>query len=375
MNRRSDTGGGGAGIRNASGMAERPSASTQLEHLELLSSLDGGLITTARLRESGLGSGHVLERMLSSGVLVRIRHGAYALGSVWQPMRPEQRYRLFVMASARVARHELTVSHLSAAAMHGLPLVGAWPRTVHVLEPLASGGGSAPLLTRHRGVPQAETVMVDGVRVTALARTLADVAVCEPLARSVPALDAALRQARRAAEAQAVRHGSAWGSTRVREAGRMGEEPARSALRTELEQLAPRRWRARAERALAFANGAADSVGESLSRVRFLELGFEIPELQVRFDGADGHDAFADCYWRGVRKIGEFDGEHKYLRGAILKPGQDPGEIVFREKRREDALRRQVDSVSRWTWDIVLPPLRFNRFLTEHEVPRASARP
>ncbi|HEY9424913.1 MAG TPA: hypothetical protein VIP54_08950 [Microterricola sp.] len=127
---------------------------------------------------------------------------------------------------------------------------------------------------------------------------------------------------------------------------------------------------AKAARAIDFANGLADGRGESLSRVRFLQLGFQIPEVQVRFDCVNGRIAFVDFWWRGIRKAGEFDGKYKYLRGAIVKPGQDPGEIVFAEKRREDALRPQMNSMARWIWDEVLPPRTFLRFLTEHGVPR-----
>jgi hypothetical protein len=104
--------------------------------------------------------------------------------------------------------------------------------------------------------------------------------------------------------------------------------------------------------------------------VRFLQLGFQIPELQVRFDCVNGRIAYVDFWWRGIRMAGEFDGKCKYLRGAIVKPGQDPGQIVFAEKRREDALRPQMNSMARWIWDEVLPPRTFLRFLTEHGVPR-----
>jgi hypothetical protein len=46
--------------------------------------------------------------------------------------------------------------------------------------------------------------------------------------------------------------------------------------------------------------------------------------------------------------VGEFDGKVKY--GRALRPGQDPGEAVFVEKRREDALRDRSLQVVRWVW-------------------------
>lgn len=188
----------------------------------------------------------------------------------------------------------------------------------------------------------------------------------------MPALYAGLHAVRGRAETAAVRLGVWRRGEQMPALLKYAEGQFREQVLIELDRVAPIKGRRRAEHAIAFAHGLADGAGESLSRVRFLELGFEISELQVRFDGVGGRDAFVDCFWRGVRKIGEFDGRHKYLRGAILKPGQDPVEVVFQEKRREDALRRQADSVTRCVWDEVLPPRTFYRFLVEHEVPRAA---
>jgi hypothetical protein len=52
--------------------------------------------------------------------------------------------------------------------------------------------------------------------------------------------------------------------------------------------------------------------------------------------------------------VGEFDGRVKY--GRLLRPGQGPGDAVFEEKRREDAIRDEGWGVVRWTWgDLVVP--------------------
>jgi hypothetical protein len=41
--------------------------------------------------------------------------------------------------------------------------------------------------------------------------------------------------------------------------------------------------------------------------------------------------------------------------GRGLKPGRDPGDAVFEEKRREDALRDEDWRVVRWTWAELTP--------------------
>ena len=48
----------------------------------------------------------------------------------------------------------------------------------------------------------------------------------------------------------------------------------------------------------------------------------------------------SDWAWREYGLLGEFDGRIKY--GRLLKPGESPGDAVFREKRREDELREMT---------------------------------
>ena len=56
-----------------------------------------------------------------------------------------------------------------------------------------------------------------------------------------------------------------------------------------------------------------------------------------------------DFCWEEYATVGEFDGRVKY--GRLLRPGQDPGDVVFAEKRREDELRDLGREVARWVWD------------------------
>ena len=71
--------------------------------------------------------------------------------------------------------------------------------------------------------------------------------------------------------------------------------------------------------------------------------------LQFEITGSSGgFVARTDFAWEEQRVIGEFDGRVKY--GRLLRPGQDPGDIVFEEKRREDAIRDLGWGVVRWTW-------------------------
>ena len=105
----------------------------------------------------------------------------------------------------------------------------------------------------------------------------------------------------------------------------------------------------RAARVVDFADGGGRSVGESRSRVVLHELGLPPSALQFQVTGADGTFlARTDFAWEEERVIGEFDGRIKY--GRLLRSGQEAGDAVFQEKRREDAIRDEGWGVVRWTW-------------------------
>jgi hypothetical protein len=55
-----------------------------------------------------------------------------------------------------------------------------------------------------------------------------------------------------------------------------------------------------------------------------------------------------DFAWEEHRLVGDFDGRITY--GRLLRPGEDAGDAVFREKVREDAIRDEDWGVVRWTW-------------------------
>lgn len=316
----------------------------------------GGLIQSSVLRELGVGPG-AITTLVRRGELVRIRHGVYVDAQSWRVAKPAERYRQFVRATVQQAGRPAVVSHLSAAAMHGLPIIGGWPGQVHILDPEAAGGSSARSVVRHRDGAPFRKVEIGDLSATSLSRTLIDVAASSSFLVAVTMIDHALRVEQERAE-------------EARKTGSSLRPLTKDDLYAELAAVNPRRGGKQAERAIAFANPLSANPGESLSRVRIFELGFEVPELQVEFSNIDGCDYWVDYFWRGIRKIGEFDGMVKYTRGAVLGD-RDPAEVVVAEKLREDALRRHVNSFSRWVWEIAISPRRFYDFLLAEGVPRA----
>ncbi|WP_202128322.1 hypothetical protein, partial [Francisella tularensis] len=102
-----------------------------------------------------------------------------------------------------------------------------------------------------------------------------------------------------------------------------------------------------ARRVAASADGGSGSVGETRSRIALARAGIPEPVLQWEVH-AGGRRHFTDFAWPDRRVVAEFDGRLKY--GRDLRPGQDPAEVLWDEKLREDRLRAVGLVVVRWIW-------------------------
>ncbi|MGY1685848.1 type IV toxin-antitoxin system AbiEi family antitoxin domain-containing protein [Geodermatophilus sp. SYSU D00867] len=274
----------------------------------------GPLLRRSEALAAGL-SDDELARAVRRGELIRIRRGAYL-----DPTAGLPRHHALVLATAPALRDGSVVSHASAAVLHGLPLWRVAPGRVHVTRrPPAAGSGSARVHLHVARLAEDELVLVDGVLLTGLARTVVDLARSVPFESAVVTADGAL---------------AAGGVTR--------EE-----LTACLQRTGPVPGSRRAARVVAFADGRSGSVGESRSRVLLHRLGLPSPDLQVRLLRPDRSlVGRCDFGWRAHRTVGEFDGRVKYRADE----GQDPGDVVFREKLREDEIRDSGWEVARWTW-------------------------
>jgi hypothetical protein len=256
----------------------------------------------------------------------RLRRGAYVDGTL--PESETQRHTLLVSGTLAALRRPAVVSHQSAAVLLGLPLWGAQLDQVHVTRRPPACNDRSPVLVAHVAqLRDEEITVVDGVAVTSPVRTALDLARSLPFEAAVAVLDAALHV----------------------------EALSAPELSTSLAGIAGTRGSRSAARAVAFADGRSESVGESRSRVLLHKLGLAPSTLQFEITDARGRAvARTDFAWEAQRVVGEFDGRVKY--GRLLRPGQDPGDAVFEEKRREDAIRDEDWSVVRWTWGDLTRP-------------------
>ena len=164
-----------------------------------------------------------------------------------------------------------------------------------------------------------EVVLVDGLPVTSLPRTLVDLGRLLPFEKALVPADAALHQ----------------------------HLVTRAELDDALDRAARRPGNGKARQVLMFARPGATNPGESRSRLAIHRAGLPAPALQHRIV-TDRGPFDVDFWWEQFATVGEFDGRVKY--GRLQRPGLDPGEVVYAEKVREDALRSAGHEVARWIW-------------------------
>jgi hypothetical protein len=263
-----------------------------------------------------------LRRMRAGQQLVALRPGAYIGGADARLRRPEARHLLEIEAALQQLGPGAVVSHASAAAVHRLPLWNTPLDRVHVTRNRRSGGRRSRYLHLHAAALDVDDFeVVDGILVTSVARTVADLARDLPFESALVPADAALH--RRLATA--------------------------AELHEAVERASNRRGNAAARRVVGFSDGGAESPGETRSRVALLRAGIAAPRLQrAVYAGTGRLIGRVDFDWDEHATVGEFDGEVKY--GRELERGQDLGEVVFQEKLREDELRDTGRQVVRWIW-------------------------
>jgi very-short-patch-repair endonuclease len=106
------------------------------------------------------------------------------------------------------------------------------------------------------------------------------------------------------------------------------------------------------------ADNLVESVGESRSLWCFWNQGLPIPVAQFEVRNPDGTlAARVDFAWPHLKLIVEFDGEEKYHR--YRREGETIEQMVIREKKREDLIRRLTGwTVIRLTWRDLQFPIR-----------------
>lgn len=284
-----------------------------------------------------------LDARARAGDLVRVRRAVYVPADQWDPSDAAAVVTVSARAAQSKANRPLVFSHLTAAQLWGLPVVGARDARLHVTN-------LAPTSRRTRhGIVWHSTATPSSVELTRrgeLSITSARQTALD-LARSVGAVTAFI-------VADAV----------ARESGE--PEATREWWRDRLVELGSARGVRRAASVLALVTGLAESPLESLSLLRIHELGFAAPRQQVEI--ATHRGVFRlDFAWEGRAIAGEADGRAKY--GGRASPAAME-QRLWEEKLREDAIRERVTAFPRWTWDDAWWGHGLERALLAARVPR-----
>lgn len=285
-----------------------------------------------------------INRMVRSGAIVKIRHGAYADPAVWSHLMPAERHVLLCRSVLQQYDDRVALSHASAHLLRGGPSWGLDHRTVNLTNLFGRGDRTRSGITHHRGTVRVTDVTRYGEHwITTAGRTAVDTAAAADHVPAVSVLDWTLQQGlatREEIDAYAHHH--------------MREWPGTIGL----------------PQAVARCDGRSESVGETRSRLIFEDGQIAtVPQWEVRHPS--GRIAGrVDLLLPELGIMGEFDGAIKY--GRLLKPGQTIDEVIRDERGRELLLEELTGlRMVRFIWtDLDRPAQMVARV---HEVARRRA--
>lgn len=270
-----------------------------------------------------------LRRALRRGELHRVRRGSYVPTPMWESDDDPARLLRLTRAVMRVGG-PVAASHHSAAAAHDLLLWDVDWRVAHVTR---TDGGS--------GRTERDACHHEGLWLNSELTTAARMPVVQPV---------------RAAMESALLSGVERGLVTV-DSGLHRGVFTREQLRAQHDLM--RHWPGAQHLHVVthLAHEGSESVGESRTKHLCWRQGLPSPQLQWKVYDGEQLVARTDFAWPEHGLLGEFDGKVKY--GRALRPDEDPGDAVFREKKREDLIRRLTGwRVVRLVWADLYDPVR-----------------
>ena len=278
-----------------------------------------------------------LQRYCRTRAWRRLRPGRFVSRDEFDALPGEHKHRVIAEAvfDATIAP-DAVVSHVSAAIFHGLDVWNADLSRVHITRNRARGGGRSSAVRAVHTSPYTdeEVATFDGVRVTGLARTVADCARSLPFETAVCIADFAARSRELTAEDVLAALDSCPNHPGNRMARRVAE----------------------------FMDGRSESIGESRARVLLHQLGYS-PQLQVQIVDDRGFVGRVDFDLPDLETVVEFDGKVKY--GRYVPEGKSAADLLWDEKRREDRIRATGLQVVRIAWPDLDHPELVDRMLRD----------
>lgn len=269
-----------------------------------------GFFTRARAREAGYDD-KAVSLMIRSKIWCRFRRGYYSFTDIWAGLDDVEQHLVRARAVLHSLGRAVALSHVSGVLAHGVETWGVDLSRVHVTRLDGGAGRVEGDVVHHVGTCTPEDVVeVHGLRTLAPTRCVIE---CGSTVTSEAAL---------VLFNSLLHRGAATPDDLLRQFQAMGAWPGVRHLHVPIRMADP----------------SAESVGESRGLWLFWSVGIPRPQIQFEVHDAAGRlVGTCDWGWPEEHLLGEFDGKLKY--GRLLLPGQDPGEVVFAEKHREDELR------------------------------------
>lgn len=338
---------------------------------QALESISPRILTVQDLLRAGMTE-RSIRREVALGSLIRLRKGFYIAGDYWRSLKPQHQHLAAVIAAQRASTNTLVFSHRTAATLLELPVWSGWlnrlfptkpgraestmsrdPRVVHLTSGLNRRASSSKFMVRHRqALTEQDLTSTLGFAHTSPERTAFDLARSEPFAIALACVDELLRNTIRSERRINERAWKAWKNRLLSRA-----------------RLTPRSLGMPAVRALAeLAHPGSDSVAESISRFRCLQLGVEV-EVQARVRSETGGFLYLDFLFRKYGVFGECDGKAKYTDPA-LRGDRTADEVLYLEKRRHDWIvgSTRMQGI-RWGAEDVVTAQHFSRRLRSFGIP------
>ncbi|KQS66267.1 type IV toxin-antitoxin system AbiEi family antitoxin domain-containing protein [Modestobacter sp. Leaf380] len=274
--------------------------------IRMAMSRHGDVFAAADARRAGVGRTAIGAR-LRSGEWWRIRYGVYTTGDTWRSASSDgDGHRLECAAAVLRLGEGVTVSHASAARLHGLIVPSSADTTVRLTHPAQFRTGRGYRVTE-AALPPGDVVRLGAVRATSLARTLVDCAREWGVQDGVIAMDDALADGRstRADLTAAVLRQSHWPA--------IGQ----------------------AARAAGLARVGAHSPHETLTRLAVGAAGLPEPVLQAAVLVGGHLVGVVDMLFDDAGVFVESDGR---VKTDDPWGGRTPAEALWAEKARHDSL-------------------------------------
>jgi hypothetical protein len=272
-----------------------------------------------------------IARRVRTGSWVRLRHGAFTLGELWQSADPMTRHLMRSRAAARTAASDVVLSHTSSLAAHGTPWWDLPLIDVHLTRRDGRCGRRAAGIVQHCGVVADADVQYDGeLAFMTATRTALEITTLADVEHSLVVVNGLLHAGRTTRQQLEHRY--------------VDMEMWPGTLCTDL--------------VLRLCDPRIESVAETRASYLFFRLGLPQPQPQLPILDRQGRlVARLDFAWPQFGVWVEIDGRVKY--GKLRRPGESEVDVLMREKRREERVREITGwECVRLTWADLASPDR-----------------